>query len=289
MTVSGLPFTLSFGGNDADGHEIDFYDISKALAGFQRTLALTTHVVLNGEVIVHATALKNAKIIALPPEPGSWKFLAVVSLLGTGLYNITTAPKDTPLGHLVYSAYDYVISETLGFHVDYEKSIGEKVEEMKARGSQRELPQSKLDAVIEKTQISIRDMHRPIVSSQTATNAFVLGGDGVTPITNPFSDNTFEYMMYSDPRSYPEDVQGIVSSYNVNTYKGRIFLFDERRPIPFQLVSDARNSENVTRIANSLAANAMERFSDVGLLNVRAFKTFSRSGRLKWLDIVDVA
>lgn len=73
-----VEFTLSYEGEEADDHAIDFYDVSQALVGFERSLALTTHLVINGTIITQAPALHGARIIAIPAETGSWKQTAVV-------------------------------------------------------------------------------------------------------------------------------------------------------------------------------------------------------------------
>ena len=52
--------SLSYSGLLADRSEIDFYDVSQALVGFQLSLALTTHLILNDEIIVQAPSLKGA-------------------------------------------------------------------------------------------------------------------------------------------------------------------------------------------------------------------------------------
>ena len=119
--MAAVEVTLSFMGDRADESEIEFYDVAQALIGFQRSLALTTHLILNDEIITQAPSLDGAQILALPPEPGSWKITAAIMLTGA-FYTLGTAPKDTPIGNLISSAYDYVISETLGFHVDYDKN-----------------------------------------------------------------------------------------------------------------------------------------------------------------------
>jgi hypothetical protein len=126
--MSVLNVTLSFSGRDAARHEIDLYDVGQALVGFQRSLALTTHLILNDKIITQAPSLEGAQILALPAEEGSWKITAAVVV---ALYTAGTAPRDTPLGHLISSAYDYVISETLGFHVDYSKTIGQSYKELR--------------------------------------------------------------------------------------------------------------------------------------------------------------
>ncbi|MFH7326423.1 hypothetical protein ACHHTY_08020, partial [Desulfurivibrio sp. C05AmB] len=147
-----LQLTLSYTGNEADEHEIDLYDVSQALIGFQRSIALTTHLVLNGQIITQSPSLKGARIFALPAEDGSWKIKAgIVFTAAVGLYHIGTAPVNTPLGHLVHSVYDYVISESLGFHVDYNKSLGQLYEEYQEKEvGLPEIRQSQADSLIEK-------------------------------------------------------------------------------------------------------------------------------------------
>lgn len=135
---------LSFQGNLADRNSIDLYDAARALTGFQRSIALTTHLILNGEIITQAPKLKGAKIITTAPEDGSWKITATVMV---ALWTLGTASKDTPFGHILFSAYDYVVKETLGFHVDYEKSIGLQYEEYLAS---QKITQEKIDSLIEK-------------------------------------------------------------------------------------------------------------------------------------------
>lgn len=126
------------------------------------------------------------------------------------MYNLGTAPKDTPIGHLVYSAYDYVISESLGFHVDYEKTLGQQYKEF--QGSKKnELPkveQSQLDSVIEKCEFSIKEMHRPIVKSETASSARILFGPekDEEPFDYPLDRNTYEYIQYTSHDDKPTQV-----------------------------------------------------------------------------------
>jgi hypothetical protein len=164
-------FSLSYEGGLADEGLIDFYDVASALVGFNRSLALTTHVLINGTVITQAPSLKGAQIVALPAEDGSWKW--VVLVLG-GVFAASQAPQNSLLGHLLTSAYDYVVSETLGFHIDFNKTLGQQYEELRrSRLDLKPQPQSKFDAVIDKCQYSIRDMHRPIVWPQTAKSGSI--------------------------------------------------------------------------------------------------------------------
>ena len=290
-----IGFTLCFEGNDADDHEIDLYDAAQAMIGFQRSLAITTHLVLNGEVITQAPSLKNARILATPPEEGSWKVMAVIAGLGAGGYNLATAPKDTPLGHLVYSAYDYVISETMGVHVDYEKSLGQQYEELKAKEGNN-LPiivQSQLDSVVEKCEYAIQEMHRPIVKSESATKGRIIAhvGQKEKPFEYPLTYESYNYIAHTEQTNDLEEITGRVSSYNINTFKGRIFIPEIRRPVPFILADSARSSHCIENVTQSLTANARDRFGighNTGDITCKAYRNISRSGRLKGFYIVEI-
>lgn len=282
-----IGFVLSFEGRDADQHELDFYDAAQAMLGFQRSLAITTHLVLNGQVITQAPSLKNARIIAVPPEGGSWKITVFVTGL---MVTMGTASTDTPIGHLMHSAYDYVISESLGFHVDYGMSLGQQFEKLQ-ESKQNKLPilkQSQFDSVIEKCETAIREMHRPIVKSQTADKARIVyrTRSSETPLQYPLNNDTFAYINETKQEDRETEVVGPISSYNVNTYKGRIFVRAEKRPVPFELAEGTRTLQAVRQITRSLDMNAADRLSTGADIRCLAFRNLSKTGRLKSLLIV---
>lgn len=285
--TSPVSFALSYSGELADQNEIDLYDVGQALIGFQRSLALTTHLVLNGEVITQAPKMKGARILALPAEEGSWKMVAVVV---AGLYTVSTSPRDTPLGHLIASAYDYVVSETMGFHVDYDKSLGEQYEEMKDRAPTPKIPQSKFDAVAEKCELAVKEMHRPIIWSQTADQAIITAtvGSRERPLSHALNLQSYEFLHTGDRDKQAQRFSGRVSSYNINTYRGQIYLPNERRPIPFELAPSARTDQAIGRLTVSLNRHAKDRSNELGNVTVLAHPVRRTSGALKSLYVVGV-
>lgn len=285
-------FTLSYTGRRADHQEIDFYDVSEALVGFQRYLALTTHLLVNGEIITQAPALKNARIYALPPEEGSWKITAAIMIAaGTAMYNIGTADKDTPIGHFARSVYAYVIQESVGVDPDYDKTIGQQIKEEKKKNPNfPDLPQSKLDALIEKCHSGIARMHRPIVASKTAKEASIRYDDGNGNVieTGSLGRDTYEYMSFDLKENGETLVIGRVTSYNIHTYKGRIYLPEEKRPVPFILVDYARTPDNIGQITSSLSVSAQDIKNDARDLKCFVVKVRSRTSRLKSMFITRV-
>lgn len=290
----GIEFTLTYEGRDSDRHEIDLYDVCQALIVLQRSLALTTHLVLNDEIITQSPSLKGAHIYALPADEGRWKLTATIIIgTATAFYSLSTAPKDTALGHLIYSAYDYVVSESLGVHVDYTKTLGQLYEESKRQGQNiPQLRQSQLDSLIEKCSTAIRDIHRPIYKTQTADSASIAAWikNQFLQVGTDFTIQTFQYMATFQAGDTPELINGRVASYNANTYKGRIYVPAEGRPVPFELSNTARTDQTVKIIVTSLGLSALKHYeSENGMVYCRVIKSKSKSGQLKGYLILEVS
>lgn len=287
---AAIAFSLTYDGREAENHHIDLYDVSQALIGFQRSLALTAHLVVNGEIITQAPSLKGARILSRPPEDGSWKVVAVVL---AGVYAVTTAPKDTPLGHIIHSTYDYVVSESLGFHVDYDKTLGQLYEEHKEK--EPDLPkieQHQVDSLIEKCSTALTEVHRPIFKKQTATQALIQSsmGEAQKNIGGILDFNTYQYIHEVFVSEASEVISGRVSSYNSNTFKGRIYVASEGRPIAFELSDKCRSNHAVQLIVASLSVNAIKDYnSEWNLVHCKVFKNTSRSGTLKSYTIIEIS
>lgn len=283
-----ITFELDFEGAEADEHLLDFYDAAHALVGFQRSLAIVTHFVINNEIITQATSLENARILSAPPEAGSWKTTAVI--LG-GVWALGTAPKDSPLGHVISSVYDYVISETLGVHVDYDESLGQTLEKHRNDSSQPGARESQLDSLIEKCEVPIKNMHRPVVFSETAAVGQVrtVQDGGRIPVGPALDHDTWAYVDLTSRSEDKEVLEGWVSSYNINTFKGRIYFSKFSRPLPFILSEETRTPRKIAMITTSLNANAKDRMSDDGRRFIHGYLNTSSTGRVKSIFIVDIS
>lgn len=284
-----IKFTLSYQGNDTENHEIDLYDVSQALVGFQRSLALTTHLILNDQIITQAPSLKNAKILAQPAEEGSWKITAIII---SGMFAGLTAPVNTPFGHLVHSAYDYVISESLGFHVDYDESLGQLYEEYKS--DDIEIPiikEHQMDSLIEKCHTAVTELHRPIFKNKTASKASIIStiGNHQKPLQATLDMGTFDHIRETFKSDEIVSLTGSVSSYNSNTYKGRIYVPEEGRPVSFELSEKIRNESSIEKVVESLSSNALRKYQQgSSTIKFKALRNESRSGYLKGYDILSL-
>ena len=277
--------SLKYFGNEADNKHIEFYDVGQALIGFQRSLAITTHLILNDKVIVQAPSLKKAKVYVLPPDEGSWEICAVII---SGGYYVLTAPRDTVLGHIVHSAYDYVISRSLGFNPDFDKTLGQQYDELRSTSKDIGIPnltEGRFDGAIEKCETAIKDMHRPITKSQSATGAEIIHsyGSEEKPLKHKLSQSTYDYMMQNVETDTPEVISGFISSYNRNTKKGRVFVPNMNRTVPFELSSEINNR---LPFVESLLENEKE--SGRGILQLRAYPIIAKNGRIKRYIILGI-
>lgn len=275
-----MEFRLKFSGENASDGELEFYDAARSILGFERSLALTAHFILNGEIITQAPALKGAKILVRPPREGSWEIVA--SIVG-GLVAGGALSKDSVFGHLMWSAYDYVVSQTLGFHVEFDKSLVRSHRDfLEGRKKDPDLAVSegRLDSLIEKTESALIEMHRPMVWSGTAAQAVILDASS-NEVGIPFTSETYEFAANYERESKALEIVGIVSSYNVNTYRGRIFVSDEERAVPFELSESARTLDQINKIVNSLRSNAIERRAMKIAIDFSAFRDTTSTGRLK--------
>lgn len=290
-------FELSYTGNMADSQKIDFYDITQALWGFERTISLTTNLLINGKVATQSPQVKGFKLLAEVPEAGSWKFKTVM-VVGTSIGALGMAPSDTAFGWLTKSAIDYVVSESLGFNPNFDKTLGVQIENFRREQSvvqiDRDLFQERFDSLLEKTESGLRAIHRPIVFSSTADVAQISCRIGTTirPLKDHFSANTYEYVSKTIRSEDFSKLCGVISSYNSNTFKGRLFLPDENRTVPFELSDNTRVPKAIGRIVSSLRDNATARSRgnnhrepDICLFGA---KNESSSGRLKSLFVVEV-
>lgn len=278
-----MEFEFVFSGEESERGVIDFYDAARALAGFQRSLAIVTHLAINGEVITHAPKLSGAQILFPAIEHGSWKAKALV-ILGS-MVTLGSVGKDSPVGHVVTSLYDYVLSETMGFHPDYSRTLQDQYAQYL---HEHKISRDKIDSAIEKCENSVADMHRPIVVSGTAGFGRVFaGGETDKKIGPDFNEITYDYVRTTIRDPNISEITGSISSFNNNTYKGRVFSPEDGRPIPFELLETARDRRSVGRITRSQHLAGQRNF-DESLITLVGYRLSSTTGRLKRLHVIEV-
>lgn len=177
--------------------------------------------------------------------------------------------------------------------MDYEQSLGQLYEEHNENEIEPpRIEQHQLDSLVKKCFTAITEIHRPIFKNQSATKANISSS-----ITNrnkdigpEFNIETYQYIREEFVSEDPEIIQGRVSSYNNNTFKGRIYVAAEGRPIAFELAENCRSNQVIQLIVASLSVNAIKDLdSEWSAINCMVFKNTSRSGHLKSYSIFQVS
>src|SRR5690606_32220260 len=106
-----------------------------------------------------------------------------------------------------------------------------------------------VDALIEKCSTAITEIHRPIYKTQTASRAVITAdyGNGHERIGSTFDLDTYDYIREEFEADDSVVIRGQVSSYNNNTYKGRIYVAHEGRPVSFELSEGCRRNSEIGR------------------------------------------
>lgn len=270
-----IEFEVSYNGSTSDNHQIDLYDVSRAMMGFHRSFAITSQMMLHNELIHKSTSLKNAHIYTFPQEEGSWQMKFA---LFAALTSPFTLPNNTVIGHLGYSLYDYVISESLGVHVDFNKTIGKIYEE---NTSLPRVEQHQLDDVVHKCTGSIIDMHRPISHSSTANNTIIraIQNEKKIPLSTELTLDTYNYIEEEILSENEFTVTGTVSGISASTFSGRIEVSGIDRPVPFVLDKSVKNDSSFVNLLESLRAKLNGSNSIKVTMDVQPIQ--NRTGRLK--------
>lgn len=286
-----MEFSLNYYGGMADDHRLDFYDASRAMMGFERTLALTAHLVINDEIITQVTALKGASILMGPMEAGSLKIPAYIVAGATSMFALGTLESDNPLGHMIYSAYDAMVHAALGVDLDYDKPLRKHMKKKEAP-SRIYLPSDpRIQSLVEKCEVPLAEMHRPITVSESAHTAEVVQNrqrSPARPAGPPLSQETFDFLKYVEKDVKPSTTAGKVASYNLNSFKGRMFCLREGRLISFVLDESCRSRSNVRKIVGSLQANAVDENDDKAIVNFHVIAERRRTGSIRSYRILDI-
>ena len=106
----------------------------------------------------------------------------------------------------------------------------------------------------------------------------------------PLNINTYQYIHEEYISEEVEVIRGRVSSYNSNTYKGRIYVAQEGRPIAFELDKHCRTDAVVELLTASLAANAIKDYkNEWSEVYCSVYRNTTRSGHLKSYKVIEVS
>ena len=185
-----------------------------------------------------------------------------------------------------------MISESIGKHVDFNKSLNQLYEEAeKNKINIKPITINKADSLIEKCETAIKDIHRPIYKTESADKASFSAkvGNSSTLSSTSFTIDSYNYIDQYLVHQVPLLIKGRISSYNSNTFKGRIYSHEEGRPISFELQPPSRGNHHLDIIIASLSAYTKNEFDNEWLdVFCTIQKVTSKSGHLKSYKILNI-
>lgn len=253
---------------DHGEHRLDIYDAGVALMGISRSLSIAVHYFVNGNVIKQAPSLDGANIYLRPPREGSFIFEIDVGILTSTVGGMAVSGV---VGSACWEFLKHVYSKVIGIDCKPQNSTAQKLAYQ---------DEGAIDAIVDTIEGDVASIHRPIIKN--SRNVFIVSGQNNIVTLNRKSYDYVTAKIISDD---VENFIGTVSSFNANSGKGRIFVKNDGRTIPFMPEDDEFNDRQKTLLAWSLNeyVNGRE-----GLLKLDATHISTPGGLLKSLNVHDV-
>lgn len=247
-------------GGSADDGRLDLYAGAVSLEGIPRSLTITTHALINGEIRTRADAAHGARFYLLAPQRGSFIYEAGIFIAGacsSGLF---------------YDFVKYVLREAVG-------TVDELLEPPRPSVQARIEPTiGELPAVLES---ALTDVHRPIRINPNIKLA----------VTRPRGEVLVEFNeetgIYLEPRAVqiPDPIIGNVTRFNTISRWGKLYDRAERRVVSFFL-DPALSERQRSFITWSLHESNLDR---PGTLYLQVEATVSPNGRTKRYKVLTVS
>lgn len=224
-----VDISIAFQGGSASDNRLDMYDGAAALFGFSKTFLVSTHFLVNEKVIFQAPAATGVRCFLRTSRPGSWEqaIQIVVEnkefLLGVG----AAAAKD-----ILKDFTKVVLTHGVGRPA---RAATKYVRDL----LQRKKPE--FEVVKEATEGSLRDAHRTIELDGTTTVRVDSGRERLVV----FNADTRRYITDYVREPTSREIVGNISSYNVNSRRGRIFDSALGRTVPFVLDKSIGNRARI--------------------------------------------
>ena len=276
-------FEVKFaGGLEAQNSELNLYDLSVALRGIHRSFTIIGNYIATDQIITRVPDAKGINILSYPAEEGSFlvRLAIVFTIAGVFLEKAVTQPRDTVLGNLTWSCYEYVIHKATGLKVSYDTTIFDEWYREKGK------PEHKVESLVQKVESSLYEIHRPIQTN--SAHEVILkrntGSDGMIRLNTRTFDVLNKWIYYDDNVLF----YGRVSSYNANTHTGMVYVESEMRAIPFEFDKSVTVDDILITKSLSLYARSKKHTGKLGFFEFQAKKVCTANGVLKKLRIANV-
>lgn len=247
---------------------LDAYDAGVALSGISRSLAISIHYFVNQVVIKQAPYLDGAKISLKPPREGSFVFDVDIQILAATIYGIA-AP--AIIGNASWDFLKYIYTRTVGKEYAPTTSLTNTLIQNDAGA---------VDAIIDTIEGDVASVHRPIIHN--VQNVFIISGNNNIV---SLDRQTYDYVKAKNISDETRTFIGNVSSFNANSGRGRVYLSDYTRTVPFSPEEDEFDDSQKSLLAWSLNEYVN---GNRGLLYIEASYISTPNGFLKSLVVRNI-
>lgn len=259
---------------DDGAQTLDAYDAAQALYGISRSLAILTHYSLHRRVIKQAPSLHGAKVLILPPNAGSFEFIAPIVPI------LADAGNATAIAQNLAASVLYDLAKTI-----YRRLAG-KSESTSSREMQALARHASgdLDAITDAISEDIVRIQRPIASDKRRIyNINVSGG---TMHLVHLDRDTLDYSRTKVVSDRETEFFGHVRSFNGSTVQGRFWIEAEERTVSFTVNRGSKISANQRSVLSWSLDQWVSKLE--GFIYLSGFPLTSRTGLLKHVFITKV-
>lgn len=262
-----LTFNIKFDAGSSQFDGLNMYYGADALSGFAEALSVTTHAILNNNVVTQTPAVKGFKLDFKEAHDGSY------------VQKVTMEFTDADAVRVIKFLGTKGFIELLNFHLASPLGLNPRIESAAAKGWLR-TSMDDSEKLLDRLVGPLKKIHHPVYGqgykvvlykSRTA----MLG----------FNELTFDYLTGSTVEQSVEVIEAAVSRFNARTFTGRIIEAEDADSVSFSPLKAGLVKHSRVLLANSLKNLTEGRFTKVGL-EVR--RVLSRDGRTKHLIVQSV-
>lgn len=203
---------------DEQSGGLSAYDVTKSLHGFCKAINISSHYLVNGNVIFQAPAVRGASLYIKPSREGSYEQLLD---LWIQYKDVIVLGVSTSITAAV--VYDFI-------KLTFRRSLGQKHQpETQEVSKLVSDAQGDLNALSEAMDGPLIEAHRTIEKKQAPLIDIEAGGETVAVL----DAQSLDYVKTRIVSDRIEEIEVSVSSYNINSRKGRFYAPTLEQTIPF--------------------------------------------------------
>lgn len=245
---------LKYEGGDANDNRLNFYDGAQSLFGIAKSIQISTHFLINLEIIKRSTALSGASVYILPSKKGSFEqFIQIVfenqefiKSVGTNIFS-----------NYVGDYFKYSLSKSLGISKNDDEKTLRRFKNRLLTDAEPHFDE--LSSVMEGPLI---ESHRTIEKSGGTIDIIIGRKNSIAKL----DEQTLEYVQTRDENPNAEEVFGHVTRYNVISGNGRFYDNKEGKVIPFEPDDSFKSSDKSKILTWSIDKEENNQESDICLL-----------------------